>query len=116
MNFKDYKFEIGDTVITTFGEIGKIVGFCTCERCAERGYFEPMWMKFDGDNVDYITIYEAEIGFSRFYQIGKYYFNSFDKDTVIQLIHNHEKDLKHLKDQLAIIEEKENEGKDEERI
>lgn len=110
MNFKDYKFEIGDTVITTLGEIGKIVGICKCERCAERGYFEPEWLRFDGDHIEYITIYEAEFGFKQFYQIGKYRFSEFEKDNLVQLIREETEKLSHLHKQLSVIEEIENGG------
>ena len=111
MNFSDYKFEVGDKVITIFGETGKICGFCTCDRCAERGYFEPMWVRDDGpytEYTEYISVYQAENGFNNFYRIGKYRFNDFDKDLLTDRITSYEEVLTRLKKQLANIEEIEN--------
>ena len=34
-------FKIGDEVITSTGEIGRIVGICTCDLCKRRGFYEP---------------------------------------------------------------------------
>ena len=113
MNFKDYKFEIGDKVVTTLGETGEIVGFCTCESCAKRGYFEPMWVRDDTPITEYISIYEAQRGFNNFYQIGKYNFNDFDKDALTGRITTFEEELNRLKKQLATIEDIENGGKEE---
>ena len=41
MNIKDYKFNVGDEVITTDGQHGKIVEICNCESCRSRGFLEP---------------------------------------------------------------------------
>lgn len=40
-------------------KIGKIKGFCTCEMCEKRGFYEPI---IDSSNI-VITIYDKEGGF-----------------------------------------------------
>ena len=96
MNIKDYDFKIGDKVITTEGEVGIIVDICNCDRCVRRGFFEPIWVK-DGDKYqNYITKFDAELGFNGFYKIGEYRFNEFDKGEVLQNMAYCEKELKKL--------------------
>ena len=34
-------FEVGDEVITSTGKVGVITDICTCEKCKERGFYEP---------------------------------------------------------------------------
>ena len=109
MNIKDYEFEIGDIVITTEGEKGIIIHICKCDKCEERGFYEPIWIIEGDDKKRYITIGDAICGFDEFYQIGKYHFNDFDKRQVLQNMVYYEKGLKQLKKQLKLIEELENE-------
>jgi hypothetical protein len=109
MNIKDYIFEIGDIVITTEGEKGAIINICKCDRCVERGFYEPTWIMEGDSNEKYITIGDAICGFNRFYQIGKYRFNDFDKSEVLQNMAYYEKELKQLRKQWKLIEELENE-------
>lgn len=105
MDIKDYEFEIGDKVITTEGEFGKIVDICRCDRCQKRGFYEPIWAK-DGDKYQhYITNYDAECGFCGFYRIGKYKFNDFDKGEILRGMAYCEDELKRLRKQLKVIEE-----------
>ena len=105
MNVKNYHFEIGDEVITTRGEIGKIIDICKCEECTKRGFFEPIWVKDGNEYQKYIDIYDAKDNFSRFYKIGKYRFNDFDKAEVLESIDICESELKQLRKQLKLIEE-----------
>ena len=103
MNIKDYKFNVGDDVITIDGIKGKIVDICTCEQCEERGFHEPIWTSED-HGEDYITICDAQNGFNKYYQIGKYHFNDFDKDEVLWEIDYCNRKLKILEKQLKVIE------------
>ena len=105
MDVKVYDFKIGDKVITTEGEVGKIIDICKCKKCVERGFCEPMWKKSDDVYVDYIDIYQAEAGFPGFYQIGDYGFHDFNKGEVLRSITYHEEELWKLKKQLKVIEE-----------
>lgn len=111
MDIKDYKFEIGDKVITTEGEVGRITKICKCEECEKRGFYEPIWTIDGSDYEEYITIWQAKSGFKGFYQIGKYRFNDFDKSYILQQMAscleqmaNCEKELKQLKEKLEFIE------------
>ena len=60
MKDNNYEFRVGDEVETVDGMSGKIVSICHCERCAERGFFEPKWETLDGKYSDYITKEEIE--------------------------------------------------------
>lgn len=105
MNIKDYEFHVGDEVITTEGIIGKITSICACDRCKDRGFYEPFWSVDGSDYEHCIDIYEAESGFGMFYKIGKYRFNDLNKDEVLREISYYEDGLKQLRNQLRIIEE-----------
>lgn len=49
----------GDYVETTDGRVGYIKSICRCEKCRERGFYEPIVHFTDGEE-DCITKYEAE--------------------------------------------------------
>lgn len=105
MDIKDYNFKVGDIVITTRGEIGHIEEICYCELCAKRGFFEPTWRVENEVCARYITKCDAECGFDEFYRIGEYRFNEFNKSELYAEIASCEKELKKLKNQLAVIEQ-----------
>lgn len=112
MNINDYKFEVGDVVITTSGMKGKIDRICDCEACRERGFFEPVWV-IDGDesgNENYITYMDAELNFFAFYRIGKYRFRDFDKDALIYEIKHCQKIIDDRKKRLEFMDKVESGG------
>ena len=104
MNITDYKFNVGDEIITTEGVRGKIVYICKCSQCVERGFCEPTWIAENDNNEEYITISDVVSGFHGFYQIGNYRFHDFDKSGIIHNMAYYEKKLKQLKKQLKLIE------------
>ena len=75
MKDNNYEFRVGDEVETVDGMSGKIVSICHCERCAERGFFEPKWETLDGEYSDYITANQLNLGFPYYRRIGKYVWN-----------------------------------------
>lgn len=75
MKDNNYEFHVGDEVETIDGMVGKIVGICHCEKCAERGFFEPKWETPDGKYSDYITVYQKNCCFPDYRRIGKYVWN-----------------------------------------
>ena len=104
MDIKDYKFNVGDKVITTEGEVGEIISVCNCSSCIECGFLEPTWISYiDGSN-NYITISNAVCGFQDYYQIGEYRFNGFNREVVSSDIISCEKKLIQLKKQLKVID------------
>lgn len=104
MNIKDYKFNVGDKVITTEGMVGEITSICTCDQCEERGFYEPIW-KDNRGSEHYITIIAAIYGFNDYHQIGEYRFNDLDKDEVLANILFYEREIEQLREQLKVIEE-----------
>ena len=103
MKISDYVFNVGDEVISVGGIRGTIRYVCDCEKCAERGFFEPEW---EHDNeYEYITKFEATIGFPGYYKIGNYYFNPLDRGYVEREIADHEASIDRLKKQLQVIDE-----------
>lgn len=109
MNIQDYQFNIGDEVITTEGIRGKITSVCHCDKCQERGFYEPFWIAEDGKFEHCIDIYEAKSEFACFYKIGKYRFNDFNKGEILRALASYEDGIKLLKKQLRVIEEIEGE-------
>ncbi len=61
----------GDYVETADGRVGYIKSICRCEKCRERGFYEPTVHFTDGDE-DCITKYEAESGFKGYKRIGRW--------------------------------------------
>ena len=104
---KGYKFKVGDEVVTIEGVKGKITDICTCEKCEERGFYEPIWVD-DYHYTHYITKCEAELGFYKYYKIGEYLFNDFDKASVLSEMASYERELQILRKQLKVIDEFEN--------
>lgn len=113
MNIKDYKFKVGDEVITTSGTKGVITLVCDCDKCKRRGFYEPIWMECGAEYDSYISIFDAERGFPGFYRIGDYRFNDFDKDTLWQNIDYHNEALKKIRGRLRVIEEIEKQESEE---
>lgn len=75
-----YTFKVGDKVIAADGRTGIIVEICTCDRCKERGFYEPE-VDF-GDYTDYIMISDKEDGFRSYYSIGDRVFGNLDEESV----------------------------------
>lgn len=99
----NYKFKVGDKVITTFGEVGEITSICDCKSCKIRGFYEPCWVDEYGEE-HYITIWDAKSGFDGFYQIGEYKFNSlFNKNYVTREIVDRELELLKWRKRLRVI-------------
>lgn len=105
MNVSDYKFNIGDEVITTEGERGKIVYICECNQCKERAFCEPIWVKDDSNEEEYITNYAAQTGFKGFYKIGPYRFSEFQEKLLEIEIQDYEQEITKRRKQLAVIKE-----------
>ena len=61
----------GDYVETSDGRVGYVKGICRCEKCRERGFYEPIVHFTDGEE-DCITKYEAENGFNGYKRIGRW--------------------------------------------
>jgi hypothetical protein len=59
----------GDIVIDCSGNVGYVVDFCECDKCKERGFFEPEITPVSGKRV-YISNYDNESGYANFYRIG----------------------------------------------
>lgn len=105
MNISDYKFNVGDEVITTEGERGKITYICECNKCKERAFCEPIWVKDGESEEEYITNYTAQTGFKGFYRIGQYRFDDFCEDNLLRRIEDHEEEILRCRKQLANIKE-----------
>lgn len=103
-------FKVGDQVITSTGKVGKITSICTCDRCKERGFYEPNVEVEIGTGSIWITDNDKRVDFRSFYQIGDQIFGNIDKDCIIddierkrdEIRNNHE-ELMELKAQLAVV-------------
>ena len=103
-------FKVGDKVITSLGEVGVITSICDCDRCKERGFFEPQVKTELGSGHIWITDTDKENGFSSFYQIGNYLFGHIDEENVLTSIKNTKEriteeleSLSNLEKQLSLI-------------
>lgn len=80
-----YIFHVGDEVITDDGRVGKITSICTCDRCQSRGFYEPT-IDFGDGYYNYITHWDENDGYSRYYKIGDYIFGNLDLESQQTLI------------------------------
>ena len=99
MECNNYEFCVGDEVETVDGMVGKIVSICHCERCAERGFFEPKWETSDGEYSDYITVNQANWGFPYYRRIGKYVWNhdTDEEKSTKNILQKKDKEMKEIK-------------------
>lgn len=95
-------FKIGDEVITSTGEVGRITDICTCKKCKERGFYEPTVEVDIGNDAIYITDNDKRNNFSSFYKIGDHVFRNIDEDAVKDSIKFVRDQVKKL--QLELIE------------
>lgn len=86
LQFIEFDFKIGDEVVTSTGEVGYITGICTCDKCKERGFYEPRVEMEIGSGRIYITDNDKENEFCNFYRIGKHYFRNIDKNALLSEI------------------------------
>ena len=74
-----YDFRIGDYVETIGGRTGRIIDFCKCDLCKQRGFNAPIIEYVDKEDTeypDYITIIDIYNDFRRFIRVGDYVFNN----------------------------------------
>ena len=108
-------FKVGDEVITNDGRVGKIVDICTCNKCRERGFFEPTVELNDG-STDYIMIDDLANGFKSYYKIGNHIFGILNEEAVNKEIDDTYKRYKELIEQLALIQSLKIRGKNNNEI
>lgn len=75
-------FKVGDQVITDDGRIGTITSICDCNRCKERGFYEPKVEMTIGNDQIWISDTDKRNGFISFYKIGDQVFGNVDKESV----------------------------------
>lgn len=98
-----YDFKVGDEVITCEGLIGVITDICDCEKCKERGFYEPQVKTILGSSGIYITDTEKNAGFPSFYKIGNHTFGNIDLDYITGRIDYEERELIFLEQQKEIL-------------
>ena len=96
-------FKVGDEVITYDGCVGEIIDICTCDRCRERGFFEPE-VQYNNGEIDYIMISDKNNGFKNFYKIGDRVFGNLDDGRLLARILGLREELEDLEAQLKVVE------------
>ena len=95
-------FKIGDEVITSTGKVGTITDICTCDKCKEREFYEPVIEVEIGNGSIWITDNDKRVGFRSFYKIGNQVFGNLDEDDVLDEIKSTKEEVRKL--QLKLIE------------
>lgn len=93
-------FKVGDQVITSTGEVGHIDRVCTCERCKERGFYEPHVEVEIGVGGIYLTDEDKRSNFCSFYKIGDRVFGNIDEAVVEDYIERANSQITELEEQL----------------
>lgn len=96
-------FKIGDEVITSTGEIGRIIGICDCDFCKRRGFYEPQVEFTIGGGARYISNNDKKDNFRSFYKIGDKIFGNIDEDEIKNRINKLQIELIDLDLQLNVI-------------
>ena len=101
-NITDIQFHEGDFVENSNGKIGYISSICHCDKCKERGFFEPTITYSDG-TTDYINNYSIKSVPFDYKQIGTQKFSTEDvlRSRVVAL-EKENKELKEKVDNLTI--------------
>lgn len=87
----NYEFHVGDYVEDVDGRVGYISKICTCEKCKERGWYEPSISYIDGTE-DYVSNYDASSIPNFYKRIGAYDFTKEEKKN-ISLIEEDDKSI-----------------------
>lgn len=95
-------FKIGDEVITSTGKVGTITDICTCDRCKDRGFYEPTVEVEIGNDAIYITDNDKRNNFSSFYKIGDQVFGNIDEDVILDEIKSTKEEIRKL--QLKLVD------------
>ena len=97
-----YGFKVGDQVITSTGQVGKIIDICTCDSCKERGFYEPKVEVEIGSEKIYITDNDKRVNFRSFYKIGDKVFGNIDEKDLLYAIESTKEAIRKL--QLKLID------------
>lgn len=95
-----YRFKVGDVVITSTGKVGTITSICTCDKCKERGFYEPRVEVEIGNYSIWITDNDKRVNFCSFYRIGNHIFGNIDEDCLLNQIENKKADIKQAQKEL----------------
>lgn len=106
IEFALYTFKVGDDVITSDGRVGTITGICTCDKCKERGFYEPKVTTECGIYDIWITDTDKNNGFISYYKIGDKTFGNVDEkaeERIKEDIHTRKSELISLETQLNVL-------------
>jgi hypothetical protein len=93
-------FKVGDEVITSTGQVGKIISICDCGFCEARGFYEPTVETEEGDRI-YLTNNDKRVNFRSFYKIGGQVFGNIDKDVLLDEIKSTQQQLTELRNKIT---------------
>lgn len=97
-------FKVGDKVITSTGQVGIITDICTCDKCKDRGFYEPVVEVEVGNGSIWITNNDKRVNFRSFYKIGDQIFGNIDEDCVLDDIKRKKEELHNVKKELIQLE------------
>ena len=97
-------FKVGDQVITSTGQIGTITDICTCDKCKERGFYEPTVDVEIGSGSIRITDNDKRVNFRSFYKIGDRVFGNLDEECVVYDINRRQKEISDMRKELIELE------------
>ena len=96
-------FKVGDEVITSDGCIGVITDICTCDRCKERGFYEPEIEMKLGPQI-WMTDSDKDNGFEDYYKVGNRVFGNINDKYLLGRMETLKEEMQEIEGRLNVIQ------------
>lgn len=96
MGREEFSFHVGDYVEDVYGNVGYIKDFCACEKCVERGFYEPI-VQFKS-STEYITKHMYENIEQNYNRIGSHDLKAMREKKNVEIVESNDDIMESIKD------------------